>query len=139
MAGIGPTEKAHETNDITDGAGKPAGGEPGPVPALAQSSSTGIEFQSTRHQIPTGTTVKVKLLQNLSSSSAESGQRVRVQVAGDDSSGLPSGAVFNGWVAVGPARDALKTAGVLRLKFGGEGGQRLCLQQRRDQHGVGPA
>ncbi len=45
------------------------------VPALAQSSSSGIEFQSTRHQIPAGTSVKVKLLQSLSSSSAQQGDR----------------------------------------------------------------
>ena len=87
------------------------------VPALAQSAGTGIEFQSTRHQIPAGTSVKVKLLQGVSSSSAEPGDRVRVQVAGDDSSGLPAGAIFNGRVAtVTPANP--KAAGVLRLKFG---------------------
>ena len=90
------------------------------VPALAQ-SSTGIEFQSTRHQIPAGTSVKVKLLQSVSSSSAEPGDRIRVQVAGDDSSGIPAGAIFNGRVAsVTPANP--KAAGVLRLKFGSNSG-----------------
>jgi len=91
------------------------------MPALAQSSGSGIEFQSPRHQIAAGTTVKVKLLQNLSSSDAQTGDRVRVQVAGDDSSGIPSGAIFNGRVA--NARPATpKAAGVLRVNFGTGGG-----------------
>ncbi len=90
------------------------------MPALAQSSS-GIEFQSPRHQIAAGTTVKVKLLQDLSSSDAQAGDRVRVQVAGDDNSGIPSGAIFNGRVA--NARPATpKAAGVLRVNFGSGGG-----------------
>jgi len=91
------------------------------MPALAQSSDSGIEFQSPRHKIAAGTLVKVKLLQNLSSSDAQSGDRVRVQVAGDDTSGIPAGAIFNGRVAaVKPATP--KAAGVLRLKFGRDNG-----------------
>lgn len=91
------------------------------VPALAQSSDSGIEFQSPRHKIAAGTTVKVKLLQDLSSSSAQSGDPVRVQVAGDDTSGIPAGAIFNGRVAtVKPATP--KAAGVLRVKFGAGSG-----------------
>ena len=91
------------------------------VPALAQSSDSGIEFQSPRHKIAAGTTVKVKLLQDLSSSSAQSGDPVRVQVAGDDSSGIPAGTIFNGHVATAkPATP--KAAGVLRVRFGGSSG-----------------
>ena len=89
------------------------------VPALAQSSASGIEFQSPRHKIAAGTTVKVKLLQDLSSSSAQSGDPVRVQVAGDDTSGIPAGAIFNGHVATAkpatpkrPASSASGSAGV---------------------------
>ncbi len=91
------------------------------VPALAQSSDSGIEFQSPRHKIAAGTTVKVKLLQDLSSSDARPGDPVRVQVAGDDTSGIPAGAIFNGHVATAkPATP--KTAGVLRVRFGGGSG-----------------
>ncbi len=91
------------------------------VPALAQSSGSGIEFQSPRHKIAAGTTVKVKLLQDLNSSDAQPGDRVRVQVAGDDTSGIPAGAIFNGRVAtVKPATP--KAAGVLRVKFGAGSG-----------------
>lgn len=91
------------------------------VPALAQSGSNGIEFQSTRHAIPAGTSVKVKLLQDVSSSSALPGTRVRVQVAGDDTSGIPAGAIFNGRVA-SAIRSNPKAAGVLRLRFGSGAG-----------------
>jgi len=87
------------------------------VPALAQSSDSGIEFQSPRHKIAAGTTVKVKLLQDLSSSDAQSGDPVRVQVAGDDTSGIPAGAIFNGHVAA-VQHATPKTAGILRVKFG---------------------
>ncbi len=91
------------------------------MPALAQSSDSGIEFQSPQHQIAAGTTVKVKLLQDLSSADAQTGDRVRVQVAGDDNSGIPTGAIFNGRVAsVHPANP--KAAGVLRVNFGSGSG-----------------
>ncbi len=91
------------------------------VPVLAQSSDSGIEFQSPRHRIAAGTMVKVKLLQSLSSSDAQAGDRVRVQVAGDDTSGIPVGAIFNGRVAAAkPATP--KASGVLRLRFGGGSG-----------------
>lgn len=90
------------------------------VPAFAQSDS-GMEFPSPKHQISAGTTVKVKLLQDLSSSDAQAGDRVRVQIAGDDSSGLPSGTIFNGRVtSAKPATP--KAAGVLNLKFGSNRG-----------------
>ena len=91
------------------------------VPALAQSSDSGIEYQSPVRKIAAGTMVKVKLLQSLSSTDAQTGDRVRVQVAGDDSSGLPSGAIFNGRIVT--ARPATpKAAGVLRVKFGANNG-----------------
>ena len=90
------------------------------MPALAQSGS-GIEFQSPQHRIAAGTTVKVKLLEDLNSGDAKIGDRVRVQVAGNDTSGVPSGAIFNGRVA--NARPATpKEAGVLRVNFGSGGG-----------------
>ena len=92
------------------------------IPALAQSSENGIEFQSPRHRIAAGTTVKVKLLQSLSSSDAQPGDPVRVQVAGDDASGIPAGAIFNGHVAT-VHRATPKAAGVLRVRFGGGNGQ----------------
>ncbi len=91
------------------------------LPVLAQSSDSGIEFQSPQHRIPVGTPVKVKVLQTLSSSEAQDGDRVRVQVAPDDTSGIPAGAIFNGRVV--SARPATpKAAGVLRVKFGPNNG-----------------
>lgn len=91
------------------------------MPALAQSSGSGIEFQSPQHRVAAGTTVKVKLLQDLNSSDARIGDRVRVQVAGNDSSGIPAGTIFNGRVAT--ARPATpKAAGVLRINFGTSNG-----------------
>lgn len=89
------------------------------VPAFAQSDD-GIEYQSPRKQIAAGTMIKVKLLQDLNSTSAQTGDKVRVEVAGDDSSGLPAGTIFNGRVAsVKPGTP--KAAGVLRVRFGGSG------------------
>ena len=89
------------------------------VPALAQTSNYGIEVPSGQHHIAAGTTLKVKLLQDVTSASAQSGDRVRVQVE-DDSSGLPAGTIFNGRVS-SVTRATPKSAGVLHLRFGGSG------------------
>jgi hypothetical protein len=51
-----------------------------------------------REAIPRGTLVKVKLLRDLSSEEAHVGDRVRVQVAEDDHSGLPPGTALVGRV-----------------------------------------
>ena len=81
--------------------------------ASAQSSDAG----SPVHRIATGTQVKVKLLQNLSSEYANVGDTVRAQVAGDDTSGLPVGTVFVGRVtSVKPATP--KYPGVVNVRFG---------------------
>ncbi len=89
------------------------------APAFAQSDST---IQMPKHQIAAGTEVKVKLLRDISSESAQTGDHVKVQVAGSDSSGIPQGTVLNGVVtSVTPATP--KTAGVLYVRFGtGSGG-----------------
>ncbi len=79
-------------------------------------SYSGIDVPSSRREIPAGTTVKVKLMQDLTSSSARVGDTVRAQVDGD-SNGLPSGTMFTGRVtAVQPATP--KEAGTLRIQFG---------------------
>lgn len=89
------------------------------APASAQSES-GIQMP--RHEIAAGTEVKVKLLRDLSSESAQTGDHVRVQVAGDDSSGIPTGTILNGVVtSVSPATP--NRSGVLYVRFGaGSGG-----------------
>ena len=70
----------------------------------------------TRH-IAAGTQVKVKLLQSLSSEDANVGDTVRAQVAGDNSSGLPTGTVFYGRVtSVHPA--TTKRPGIVYVRFG---------------------
>ncbi len=84
------------------------------TPAFAQSDS---DVQMPRHQIPSGTDVKVKLLRDISSQNTQVGDHVKVQVAGDDNSGIPSGTVLNGVVtSVTPATP--KTAGVVYVRFG---------------------
>ena len=84
------------------------------APAFAQSDSA---IEMPRHQIPAGTDIKVKLLRDISSQSAETGDHVKVQVANDDNSGIPSGTVLNGVVtSVTPASP--KTAGVVYVRFG---------------------
>ncbi len=87
------------------------------APAFAQSSSG-----TPRSEVASGTEVKVKLLRDLSSESAQTGDHVRAQVAGDDKSGIPSGTILNGVVtSVSPATP--KKAGVLYVRFGtGSGG-----------------
>jgi hypothetical protein len=52
--------------------------------------------QATRTVISSGTVVTVKTLDSLSSKDARTGDRVRVQVADDDRSGLPPGTVLAG-------------------------------------------
>lgn len=85
-----------------------------PFSALAQSNS-GIQMP--KREVAAGTTVKVKLLRDISSQSAQTGDHVKVQVAGDDSSGIPTGTVLNGVVtSVSPATS--KNAGVLYVRFG---------------------
>ncbi len=106
------------------------------VPALAQNGNTnynqnysnsnsnsssdsysGIDVPSSRREIAAGTEVKVKLLQDLTSSTARVGDTVRAQVEGGDSNGLPNGTMFTGRVtAVRPATS--EDAGTLRIQFG---------------------
>ena len=84
------------------------------APAFAQSDSA---IEMPRHTIPSGTDVKVKLLRDINSQSAETGDHVKVQVAGDDQSGIPSGTILNGVItSVTPATP--KTAGALYVRFG---------------------
>jgi hypothetical protein len=84
------------------------------APAFAQSDST---IEMPKHEIPSGTNVKVKLLRDISSQSAETGDHVKVEVANDDSSGIPTGTVLNGVItSVTPATP--KTPGVVYVRFG---------------------
>lgn len=84
------------------------------APAFAQSDST---IEMPRHQIPAGTDVKVKLLRDISSQSVETGDHVKVQVANDDNSGIPTGTVLNGVItSVAPATP--KTPGIVYVRFG---------------------
>ncbi len=83
--------------------------------ALAQSSNE--SFGPPVRHIASGTLVKVKLLQNLSSESANVGDSVRAQVAGDDTSGLPIGTVFVGRVTAVNSATA-KHPGHVSVVFG---------------------
>ena len=89
------------------------------VSAFAQSGS---DIQMPKRAVPSGTQVKVKLLRDINSQSAETGDHVKVEVASDDSSGLPTGTVLNGVItSVRPATP--NTAGALFVRFGtGTGG-----------------
>lgn len=89
------------------------------APAFAQSDG---DIQMPKHEIASGTQIKVKLLRDLNSDSAQTGDHIKVQVASDDSSGIPSGTILNGVVtSVRPATP--KSAGVLFVRFGtGSGG-----------------
>ena len=89
------------------------------VPSFAQSSS---DIQMPKREVPSGTEVKVKLLRDISSQSAQTGDHVKVQVANDDSSGIPTGTVLNGVIT--SVRSATpNTAGALFVRFGtGYGG-----------------
>lgn len=86
------------------------------APSFAQNYDSSV-FQTPRHQIPSGTQVKVKLLRDISSDSAQTGDHVKVEVAGDDSSGLPTGTVLNG-VVTSVHRATPNSAGVLYVRFG---------------------
>lgn len=89
-----------------------------PFSALAQSDST---IQMPKREIAAGTQVKVKLLRDINSDSAQTGDHVKVQVASNDSSGIPSGTVLNGVItSVTPATP--KNAGVLYVRFGTRSG-----------------
>ena len=87
------------------------------APAFAQSES---DIQMPRHQIPSGTDVKVKLLRDISSQNSQTGDHVKVEVASDDSSGIPQGTVLNG-VITSVTQATPKTAGVLYVRFGAGG------------------
>ena len=87
--------------------------------AFAQSGS---DIQMPKRSVPSGTEVKVKLLRDISSQSAQTGDHVKVVVAGDDSSGLPTGTVLNG-VITSVRQATPNTAGILYVRFGtGTGG-----------------
>jgi hypothetical protein len=89
------------------------------VSAFAQSGS---DIQMPKREVPSGTPVKVKLLRDINSESAQTGDHVKVEVASDDSSGLPTGTVLNG-VITSVRQATPKTAGVLFVRFGtGRGG-----------------
>ena len=75
-----------------------------------------VSSRTASERLAVGTPVKVKLLQGLSSETAHPGQRVRVQIAGDDSSGLPAGTTFVGRVrAARPA--TAHQAGAIDIRF----------------------
>ena len=81
----------------------------------AQSSSGNALLKS--HRIAVGAPVRVTVLQGVSSDSAQVGDHVRVRVASDDTSGLPSGTVFVGRVTrATPASN--KRPGELEVQFG---------------------
>ena len=67
--------------------------------------------------IPRATVVHVRLLQALSSKTAQVGDRVRVQVDDNDRSGLPRGAVLVGRVTE-VQRASGSRPGILDLSFG---------------------
>jgi hypothetical protein len=80
------------------------------LPAAAAPSSGGVV-------IPPATVVQVRLLQALSSKTAQVGDRVRVQVDDNDRSGLPRGAVLVGRVTE-VQRASASRPGILDLSFG---------------------
>ena len=89
-----------------------------PLSSFAQGSG----IQMPKHQIAAGTTIKVKLLRDISSQSARTGDHVKVQVSNNDSSGIPTGTVLNG-VVTSVTSATPKNAGVLYVRFGtGTGG-----------------
>src|SRR5690349_6108067 len=67
--------------------------------------------------VPRGTVVQVKLLQDLSSKTARIGDRVQVEVADADRSGLPEGAVLVGRVTE-VRRATHSRPGTVDLSFG---------------------
>ena len=72
---------------------------------------------SGRALVPQGTVVHVRLLQALSSKTAQVGDRVRVQVDDNDRSGLPAGAVLVGRLTE-VQRASSSRPGILDLSFG---------------------
>ena len=91
-------------------------------------------------RIASGTQVKVKLLQSLSSEDASVGDPVRAQVAGDDTSGLPVGTVFYGRVTSVHAATA-KHPGLVYVRFGTRplSGDSAALPNVATAHLVGSA
>lgn len=84
--------------------------------AQAQSPNGGGGTLLKSRRIAVGTPVKVTVLQGVSSESAQVGDHVRVKVAADDTSGLPSGTVFVGRVTRAvPAGN--KRPGELEVQF----------------------
>ena len=85
------------------------------APAHAQDYER-VTPRTSAERLAAGTPVKVTLQDALSSETARVGRRVRVQIAGDDSSGLPAGTVFVGRVrAVRPATP--HQAGAIDIRF----------------------
>jgi hypothetical protein len=73
--------------------------------------------QQARHVIPSGTVVKVTLQEPLSSKDARVGDRIRVQIAADDRSGMPTRAVLVGRVTQ-VQRATSKQPGIIDMAFG---------------------
>jgi hypothetical protein len=67
--------------------------------------------------VPSGTVVKVQLLDNLNSAVSQVGDRVRAQVAPDDMSGMPTGAVLVGRV-VSVQQASKSQPGMIDIRFG---------------------
>lgn len=80
-------------------------------------TSSGILTSSRR--IAAGTLVRVKLLRDVNSATAQPGDRIRVQVAPGDASGLPLGAIFVGRLTAAKAA-TVGQAGLLRMQFGAD-------------------
>ena len=75
-----------------------------------------VSGRPSAERLAAGATVQATLTQSLSSGSARVGDRVRVEVAGDDASGLPAGTTFVGRVRA--VRAATKTRpGAIDLRF----------------------
>jgi hypothetical protein len=79
-------------------------------PARAQQSTEAS-------RIPAGTGIRVRLLRDISSRTMEVGDRVRVQVAADDTSGLPKEAILVGRVIEASPATA-SSPGVVDVSFG---------------------
>jgi hypothetical protein len=87
-----------------------------PAPDASQDQSQPPDDSGPSAQIPAGTLIRVKAMRDVSSASSEVDDHIRVIVASDDKSGLPTGTVFYGKVAaVTPATP--NNGGYLKLKF----------------------
>lgn len=73
--------------------------------------------QSARQVVPSGSVVKVTLQDPLRSKEAKVGDRVRVQVAQDDRSGMPAGAVLVGRITQ-VQRSTSSQPGIIDITFG---------------------